>query len=120
MTASASSRIEPPPRETDKRRRGLGARASGGRPKRLTQCLGLIAVTVTLACASPGQAQAGPETQNTIGNEKLRSGPTSTAEGTTIHVASPLVIVPREPQTDDTSLHNSAESLILRQSDFRD
>lgn len=72
----------------------MGARARGGQAKELIQFIGLIAVTVTLACALPCRAQAGPETQNTIGNEKPSSGPASTAEGTTIHVASPLVVVP--------------------------
>ena len=94
MPASASSRIEPPPRETDKRRRGLGARASGEQAKELVQFIGVTAVTVTLLCALPCRAQAGPETQNKIGNQKHPSGSTATAEGTTIHVASPLVVVP--------------------------
>jgi VWFA-related protein len=92
MTVPANSRIEPPAREADGRGRGREARASGGRAKGLIQFFGLTAIIITFACSLPGRAQTAPGTQNKNGNEKPRSGPA--AEGTTIHVASPLVVVP--------------------------
>ena len=67
--------------------------ARGRRARALIQFCSLIAGILILAYALPGQAQSAPGKRTESRNEKPASAP-PTISGGTIHVASPLVVVP--------------------------
>ena len=91
----ASPRMDLPPREIEEGRPGRKVCARGGRAKALLQFSNLIAGILLFAFTLPCRAQSAPGPQPKSGNEKPRNGPVSTdATRETIHVSSPLVVVP--------------------------
>jgi VWFA-related protein len=94
MRMHASPSVEPLRRRIAERRPCRKAPIRSGKTKALTRICSLIINTFFIACALLGQVQPAPGPQTNSGRKGTRSVPLSTASQGTIHVASPLVVVP--------------------------